>query len=171
MNWICTVARWLNNNSAAVMAIATVVIAWASWASSRLIRLEKEIERANRMPVLTFVEEQTGDHRSVYVKNAGYGPALNIVRKVIEPGEILRTTAQEALTIGALAPAERAYAYIATLPPSASAPVLDDPKFHAVIECDDILDGHYEFTYRDRTHSKPIPIAERRMSPSQAHRV
>jgi hypothetical protein len=123
------------------------------------------------MPVLTFVEEQTGDHRSVYVKNAGYGPALKIVRKVIERGELLCTKPEEVLTIGALAPAEKAYAYIATLPPNASTPVLDDQKFHAVIECDDILDGHYEFTYQDRTHSKPVAIAKRKMPPSKAHRI
>ena len=167
MDWDRAIVCWLNDNSAVVMAIATIVIAWASVVSSRLVRLEKKIER----PILTFVEEQTGDHRSVFVKNAGYGPALNIVREVIEAGELLRTTAHEPLIIGALAPAEKAYAYMATLPPNASVPVLDDPKFHAVIECDDILDGHYKFVYQNRIHSKPTPIPKRKMPPNEAHRI
>ena len=171
MNWGRLIFCWLNENSAALTAIATLVIAWASWVSSRLVRLEKKIERANRMPVLTFVEEKTGDHRSVYVKNAGYGPALNIVRKVVDPGELLCTEPQQCLVIGALAPAEKVYAYIATRPPNDSTPVLDDPKFHAVIECDDILDGHYEFAYQNRTHSKPAPIGKRKIPTSIANRV
>jgi hypothetical protein len=164
------VAHWFNSNSSAVTATATVVIAWASLVSSRLFRLEKRIEQANRMPILTFVEEITGDYRSVYIKNAGYGPALNIVRKVIEPGRFLSTTPQEVLIIGTLGPAEKAFAYIATQGMS-SVSVLDQPEFHALIECDDVVDGHYEFVYRDRTLSKPLAIAKRKMPPSQADRL
>jgi hypothetical protein len=171
MNWVCTVARWLNNNSAAVMAIATVVIAWASWTSSRLVRLQKKIERANRMPVLTLAEEQMHDHRSLHIKNIGYGPALNIVRKVVEPGGLLPATAKEPLPLGSLAPGEKICAFVATLPPNASVPILDDPKFHVVIECDDVLDSHYEFVFQNRTHSAPTPIAKRKMPPTEAHRI
>src|SRR5216684_5194566 len=163
------ITDWLNKNSASVMAIATVVIALASIVSARLFCLQKKIERTNRMPILALVDEQTGDHRSVFVKNAGYGPALNIVRKVIEPGDLLCTKPHEHI-IGALAPKDRAYAYIATLPPNSSTSPIDDPKFHAVIECDDILDGHYEFTYRNRTLSMPLRIAKRKMPPVQADR-
>jgi len=169
MDCVRLVAHWFNSNSAAVTATATVVIAWASWVSSRLFRLEKKIERANRMPVLTFVEEHTRDDSSVYVKNAGYGPALNIVRKVIDQGKLECATSNEALLIGTLGPTEKALAYIS--PSFADAHVLDDPRFHAVIECDDILDGHYEFTYRGRTLSKPLAIAKRKMPPSQAARL
>ena len=56
MQRLCALTSWLNNNSGVVTTLATVVIAYASWISSRIIRLQKRIERANRMPVLTFVE-------------------------------------------------------------------------------------------------------------------
>jgi hypothetical protein len=164
------VTNWLNTNSSLVTAIATVVIAFASIVSARLFALQKKIERTSRMPILALVDEQTGDHRSMYVKNAGYGPALNIIRKVIEPGDLLRSKPQEHI-IGALAPKDRAYAFIATLPPNSSTSPLDDPKFHAVIECDDILDGHYEFTYRNRTLSMPLRVTKRKMPPVQADRL
>ena len=107
------------------------------------------------MPVLTFVEERISakepknDYRSLYIKNAGSGPALNIVRVVIEPGELLCADLRnETLPIEALAPTEKAYAYIATLAGRSSALILDQPNFQAAIECDDILNGHYRFTYR-----------------------
>jgi hypothetical protein len=169
MDWVCAAVARVNSNAGVVTALATVVIAYASWISSRIIRLEKKIERANRMPVLAFVEEHTRGNSSVVVKNAGYGPALNIVCKVIVPGKLLCATPNEALTIGALAPTEQAFAYMGLL--FADAHVLDDPKFHAVIECDDILDGHYESTYRDRTLFGPVRIVKRKMPPSQARRI
>jgi hypothetical protein len=137
-------------------------------------RLEKKIERANRMPILFFVDERTGDHRSLYIKNVGYGPALNIVRKSIEPGDLLASASvDEALIVGSLAPGEKAYAFRATLPPNDNASPLDDPKFRGVIECDDVLDRHWEVVFRNRTHSTPTPLAKRRMprSPSQAQRL
>lgn len=162
---------WLNSNSAAVTAVATLVIAWASWVSSRVVRLEKKIERANRMPVLVFVDEQTSDHRSLYVKNVGYGPALNVVRKLVNPGTQLLGTSAEPLIVGALAPAEKVYAYAATAPCTSSVPVLDDPLFHGVIECNDVLDGHYEFTYQGRTQSGPAALRKRKMSTDQARRI
>jgi hypothetical protein len=171
-----TIVRWLNSNSAAVTAIAaamtavaTVVIAWASWVSSRLVRLEKKIERANRMPILIFADEPTGDERSLYVKNVGYGPALNIVREIIEPGDLLRRTASQGpLALGSLAPSEKVYAFSSARDPVVS--VLDDPEFHAVVECDDILGQSYEVVYRNRTYSTRAPIA-RKMPPSQAQRL
>jgi len=171
MDWICTAVSWLDNNSAAVMAIATVVIAYASVVSSRFVCLEKKIERANRMPILTFADERTDDHRSLYVKNVGYGPALNIVRNIIEPGDLLQTRPQDPLLLGSLAPSERVYAYAATLPPNSSVAIVDDPRFHAVVEYDDVLDGHYEFVYQGRTHSKPERITKRKMPPNQARRA
>ena len=178
MNWTTVIAGWLNNNSGAVAGIATVVtaiatavIAWASWVSSRLVALERKRERASRMPVLFFVDEPTADHRSLYVKNIGYGPALNVVRKVIEPGDLLHTRKDEPLPLGSLAPSEKVYAFSATLAPNASASPLDDPKFHAVIECDDLLDGHWGIVFQNRTHSTPVSIAKRKMPPGQAQRV
>ncbi len=93
---LCVIVRWLNDNSAGVMAVATVVtmiatvfIAWATVVSSRLVGLEGTREQANRMPVLTLEEGEEGreedKYRVVYIKNAGYGPALNITRRVIDP--------------------------------------------------------------------------------------
>jgi hypothetical protein len=162
MNWLCTINTWLSQNSTTVTAIATlvtgfatVVIAWASVVSSRIVRLEEKRECANRMPMLTFVKEQTGDHRSMYVKNAGYGPALNIVRKVINPGSLLRTEAGESLSLGSLGPAERcthiSQRFHQTLALRFSTIRNSTPS----LECDDVLDGHYEFTYKDRVQSKP----------------
>jgi len=171
MDCAFVVVRWLNDNSAAVMAVGTIVIAWASWVSSRLVAFERKRERANRMPMLTFLDEVTHDHRSLYVKNVGYGPALNIVRKIVEPGDLLRTRPQEPLLLESLAPGEKVYAFSATLPPNSSVPILDDPKFNAIIECDDVLGAHYEFVFQDRTHSAPKPLAKRKMPPSRASRV
>lgn len=123
------------------------------------------------MPMLTFLDEQTRDHRSLYVKNVGYGPALNIVRKIIEPGDLLCTRSQEPLLLESLTPGEKVYAFSATLPPNSSVPILDDPKFKAVIECDDVLGAHYEFVFQDRTHSAPKPLAKRKTPPGQTSRV
>jgi hypothetical protein len=181
MDFVYAALRWLKDNSAvltaAVTAVATIVIAWASVLSSRLFRLQKKIEKANRMPVLTFVEEEgAADRREVYIKNAGYGPALNIVRKVINPGALLGIkprlyTEPQEVTIGALAPKEKAYAYICTCPGDYSALILNDALLHVVIECDDIVDGHYEFTYCKRAHSKPVPIFRRKIPPSQTRQI
>jgi hypothetical protein len=179
MDSTCAIVHWLNNNPAAVTgiatavtAIATVVIAWASFVSSRLVRLEKKIERANRMPILTFAEERRDDYRELYVKNIGYGPALNIVRMIIEAGSLLsHTRLRERLPLGSLAPGEKVCAFSATLRPNASVAILDQLEFHAVVECDDVIDGHWEVVFQNRTHSTPTPITKRKMPPSQAHRV
>jgi len=178
MGWLNQIALWLNSNSALVNAVAaavtavfTVVIAWASSVSARLFRLQKEIERANRMPILTFADEPTGDHRDLYVKNVGYGPALNIVRKIVESGDLLQHSAVDGpLVLGALAPGEKVYAFKATLASNSNVSPLDDPKFHGVIECDDVLDAHYEVVYQNRT-STSAPIARRRMPPGEAQRI
>ncbi len=177
--YIGAIVCWLTDNSTIIMAIATVVtaiatavIAWATWVSSRLVRLQEKIERANRMPILTFAEERRDDYRELCVKNIGYGPALNIIRMIIEPGSLLsHARPQEPLPLGSLAPGEKVYAFNATQSPNVSVSVLDDPKFHAVIECDDVLGAHYEFVFQDRTHSTPAPLAKRKMPPSKAHRV
>jgi hypothetical protein len=160
----------------AITAIATVVIGWATWVSSRLFSLQRKIERANRMPILFFSEERTGnaadertrDERSLFVKNVGYGPALNIVRELIHTGEVRATGTQGPLPLGSLAPGERVYAFLLSRDVSV---ILDAPEFHAVIEYDDILGQSYEVIYRNRTHSTPVPIAKRKMPPSQAQRI
>lgn len=116
------------------------------------------------MPILTLTEEieQGGPHynRALYVKNIGYGPALNIVCKLDEP-----------FVLNSLAPGDKTYAFFRTSPSNSGVSILDDPKFKAVLECDDVLDGHYEFTYESRKYSAPSPIPKRKMPPAEAHRI
>jgi hypothetical protein len=168
VDWIFT---WLRNNSSSVSVVATVVsavaaaiIARASVVSARIIRLEKKRQIADRMPILALTEEiEQGNpdyNRALYVKNIGYGPALNIVRKIDEP-----------LVLGSLAPGDKTFAFFRTLPSNSGVSILDDPKFKAILECDDILDGHYEFTYEGRKHSAPRSISKRKMPPAEAHRI
>jgi hypothetical protein len=173
MDWF---VRWLNQYAGAISATATLVIAAASVVSARIIHFEKKREKADRMPILTFADQAAGGgkdgYRELYVKNVGYGPALNIVRKIIQTGDLLSyARTDEPLVLGALAPTERAYALAATLPGHASVSILDDPQFHAVIECDDILDEHYEFVYQKRTHLTPVRLARRKLAAAQAHRI
>jgi hypothetical protein len=169
---------WLNGNSSAVMALATcltmlatVIIAWATFVNSRIVRLQKKIECANRMPILCFADERTADHRSLFVKNIGYGPALNIVRKVSQPGEILGGGPRKPLALGSIAPNERVFALVATQADSSSTPVLDDPNFHAILECDDVLGRSYEFVYASRSLLTPKQIRKRGMTVANADRV
>lgn len=168
MDWLLT---WLRNNSYLVSVVATVVsavaaaiIARASVVSARIIRLEKNRQIADRMPILALTEEieqGTPDYnRALYVKNIGYGPALNIVRKIDEP-----------LVLGSLAPGDKTFAFFRTLPSNSGVPILDAPNFKAILECDDILDRHYEFTYESRKQSAPKSISTRKMPPAKAHRI
>ena len=122
MQRLCALTSWLNNNSGVVTTLATVVIAYAPWISSRIIRLQKRIERANRMPVLTFVERVEAGWRSVFVKNVGYGPAEHRQenRKKIE--RIPGIQPKECLTIGALGSGGDTSAFIATEPGDSSTP-------------------------------------------------
>jgi hypothetical protein len=163
---------WVRNNSSVVSAVATVVsaiaaaiIAVASVVSARIIRLERKRQKADRMPILALTEEiEQGDpsyNRALYVKNVGYGPALNIVRKI----------ADEQLVLGSLAAGDKTFAFFRTLPSNSGVPILDEPTFRVVLECDDILDGHYEFAYENRKHFAPKPLSKRKMPSSEAHRI
>jgi len=123
-----------------------------------------------RRPEIIFVDEKTGNHRSLYAKNVGNGPAINIVRIIINPGDLTKTTPNEPLPIAALAPMEQLYAYCATLPAIDSVSIIDDPKFQAVIEYDDTLGNHFETSYEARkTSIKQIP--ERKFPLYQAVRI
>jgi len=65
-----------------VNAVATGLIAWFTYVSSRILKWEKEKDRRSRQPILVLVDEidaTTRDCRNLYVKNIGYGPALNVV--------------------------------------------------------------------------------------------
>jgi hypothetical protein len=183
MDWLSTLISWLNSNAGVVTTLATVVIAIASLISSRIISLQKSIERANRMPVLTFVErveaarsgsdqsESARGWRSVYVENVGYGPALNIVRKIVTKVErIPGIEPNECLAIGALGSGDETSAFVTTQKGDYSTSLLDLPELWIVVECDDILGRHYEGSYRNRSYStRPIP--KRKMPPDQAARI
>jgi hypothetical protein len=169
MDWLCTLISWLNSNAGVVTTLATVVIAIASLISSRIISLQESIERANRRPVLTFVEQVEADWHSVFVKNIGYGPALNIVRKIVKKVErIPGIEPNECLTIGALGSGDETSAFVTTQKGGSS--LLDVPELWIVVECDDILGAHYEVTYKNRSHSTR-PIRKRNMPPDQAARI
>jgi len=154
--------NWLNHNPALGMII-TVAIAGASAASALVIRKKKR--KTDCKPILIFAEEiEQGTpsyNRALYVKNTGKGLALNIVRKI----------ENEPLVLGSLAPGEKAFAYSRTLPSNSGVPILDNPQFHAALECDDVLGGHYEFTYSNRTQSGANPIRRRKMLPNEANRI
>lgn len=164
MDWL----TWVRDNSsvvsavaAAVIAIAALIIAAATVASLRIMRLEKRRERAERMPILALFEEielhETTYSRALYVRNIGYGPAFNIVRKI---GEM-------ELVVGSLGPGDKTFALYRA---GKDIPILDSPTFMAVFECDDIVDRHFEFTYENRRLSSPKRISKRKMPPSEARR-
>ncbi|MFQ5902304.1 MAG: hypothetical protein ACE5JO_01305 [Candidatus Binatia bacterium] len=146
--------NYLNINSGAVVAaasvvtaIATIVIAVFSCLSLRMLRWEKEKDRRAREPILVLADEITGNNRSLYVKNVGYGPAMDVVRNIVQAGNLVKTTPNEPLLLGSLGPGEKVYAYCATPPSNDSVPIIDDPNFRAVLEYDDILRTHYETSY------------------------
>ena len=95
-----------------------------------------------------IVDEKTGNHRSLYVKNVGTGPAINIVRNITQPGDLLKSTPNEPLPLKPLGPMDQTYAYCATHPPVDSVLITDDPKFEAFLEYDDTLGSHYQTIYR-----------------------
>ena len=152
---------WIRNNSSIICAAATVVIALAMLAIARLIRLEKRRQRADRMPILALTEEVelhgTTYSRALYVKNIGYGPALNIVRKI---GEMQ-------LVVGSLGAGDKTFALFRA---GREIPILDNPTFRVVLECDDILDRHFEFNYENRMLSAPRHISKRKMPSGSANR-
>lgn len=159
------IISFFKSNSEAIIAVAsvitvfaTIVIAWSSWISSRILKWDKEKDRRNRQPVLILVDEITDDHRSLYAENIGYGPAMNIVRAILQTGELTQHTPTESLPLRPLGQGQRAYAYCATLPPNNSVPIIDDPDFSVRFEYDDIFENHYETCFKNREHLiAPIP--------------
>jgi hypothetical protein len=124
-----------------------------------------------RRPEIIFVDEKTEDHRNLYAKNIGTGPAINIVRVIINPGVFTKSTANEPLPLPALAPMEQCYAYCATLPPNDSVSILDDPSFQAVIEYDDTLGNHFETGHETRKTSLARRIPKREFPVDEAARI
>jgi len=169
---------YLNTNSSAVIAVASAVsalaaifIAWFTYVSSRLLRWEKEKDRRSRQPVLIFVDEITVDHRSLYVKNVGYGPAMDVVRNIIKAGELVQTTPNEPLLLGCIGQGEKVDAHSPTQPPIKSVPIIDDPQFEAALEYDDILGNHYEISFQRRHHSTPQLVPKRRIPWDRVARI
>ena len=168
------IISWLNCNSPVITLLTTIVIAYASLVSSRIVRFEKKKERADRMPIVAFMEETSGvgpdSYRVLFVKNIGYGPALNVVRK-ISMRPVSDQAAEPSLTLMPLGPGDRVSAFHATLPGNYVIPILDDPEFLAFIECDDIFGQSYEFIYRERTLFGPTKINRRKMPSARADRI
>src|SRR5262245_56576755 len=132
--------------------------------------LRAEKNRGDRQPEIIFVDEKTGNHRSLYAKNVGTGPAINIVRTIMNPGDLATTTPNETLTLPALGPMDQLYAYCATFPPNDSVSIIDDPNFKALLEYDDTLGNHFETSYERRTYSISS-IPKRNFPVDQAARV
>lgn len=158
--------RLVRDNPSVVSAIATVVsglaaviIAVATVVGAFIIRLEGKRQKADRMPILALREEQPVDSQQnqLHVKNIGYGPALNIVRKI----------AQTQLIVGSLGPGDKIFGLYHL---GRNVGILDDPKFRVVLECDDVLGRHWEFSYEDRNLHGPKRISKRKMPPSEANR-
>ena len=172
------VISYLNNNANAVIAIASVVTAFATivialftYVSSRMLKWEKEKDRRNRQPILVIIEEITGDHKSLYIKNIGYGPAVNIVRNIIQTGKITKhISTNEPLPVQPLGQGDKSYAYCATQAGTCSVPMLDDSEFHVLIEYDDIFNNHYETSFKNRRLST-ARIIQRKIPVDQAAKI
>src|SRR6266849_4963174 len=135
-NYVHLIARWLNDNSSALGVVATIFIAGVSALSALIIRSRKR--KADCKPVLIFIEEiEQGEpsyNRALYVKNTGHGLALNIVRRIDnDPLAILRS--DETLLLSSLSPGDSAFAFYRTFPSNSAVPILDNPQFHATVEC------------------------------------
>jgi hypothetical protein len=138
--WLKDNASWLS----AVVSVATALVLVLRWVIER---------KAKCRPILVFREEIVGEpncNRDLYIENKGYGPARNIVRRInSDPLNIFRS--EETLLVeGTLSPGEKPFARYSTLPNNSAIPILDDLKFHATIEYDDNLGGHYKSVYRDK---------------------
>jgi len=161
LTWVRTNSSVVATLSTLVIAIAALIIAIAALANAYLIRLEKRAQKTARMPVLALTQEieqhETVFSRALYVKNIGYGPALNIVRKI----------AETQLVVGSLGPGDKTFALFRS---NREIPMLDSPAFRAILECDDILDRHWEFTYENRKLSAPRRLSKRKMPTSEANR-
>jgi hypothetical protein len=104
--------------------------------------------------------------RSLYSKNIGYGPAMNIVFVIIQSGGLMKgVRPNEPLPLRTLGPRQKTYAYGATQPPNDSVSIIDDPDLNVLIEYDDILGNHYQTQYMNRKHS--INQIARREYPSE----
>ena len=134
-------------------------------------RLRSDKSEGIRRPEIIFVDEKTGNHRSLYAKNVGTGPAINIVRTIMNPGDLTKTTPNEPLPLPPLGSMEQVYAYCATIPPNDSVSIMDEPKFQAVLEYDDTLGNHFETSHEMRKTSLPRQIPKRKFPVDEAARV
>ena len=167
---------WLNNNSGLVIAIASVITALAtgviagfSIVSARALRWDKEKERRNRMPVLVFVNEENERakglaEQNLFVKNIGYGPAIDVVFDIPQTGEEMQPrdhgTApyKGPVRLGSLGSGDKIQTYISS---QSKVPITENQRLIAVLEYMDILGNCYEIRYEQRQHSKPVQSAKR----------
>lgn len=155
----------------AITALATIIIAYFSYVSSRILKWEKVKDRRNRQPLLILVDEINGDHRNLYAENIGYGPAINIVRTIVKTGKVTaHITSNEPLPIRPLGQMQRTYCYCATLPPINSVPIIDDPDLQVLMEYDDIFGNHYQTNFKNREHLIGL-IAQRTIPMKEVARV
>jgi hypothetical protein len=88
-----TVAAFLQ----AAILLVTAIIVWRYTRETHQLRetaqqqLKHTRDQSETMqrPSLFLFDKTTGDHRSLYAENLGYGPAMNIVRVIIQPGGLM----------------------------------------------------------------------------------
>ena len=153
--------------ASAVTAVATISIALATWLSLKILAWHKIKDRRDRQPILVLIDEITDDQRSLFAKNIGRGPALNIVRTILETGPSLTCTTYESFPLQPLGEGQKIYAFCASGPGMTSSAISDDPALHVRVEYDDILGNHYVTRLKNREHTiKRIP--KRKTPPEEA---
>jgi len=122
-------------------------------------------------PILLFIDEIIDKLRYLYVENTGAGPALNIVRVIIQPANVmLGATPNEPLPLGVLGARQKTYTYASSHTPENPMPLVDDPNLNVLIEYDDIFGNHYQTQYMNRQHTIEQK-AQRQYPPDEAKQI
>jgi len=107
-----------------ILGITGLIVCWYTKETKRLRKIshrqvevsqqqvkvtQEQIETMQR-PFLFLIDEITDDHRSLYAENFGYGPAMNIVRVIIQPGGLMKgVRPNEPLPLRTLGPGQKTY--------------------------------------------------------------
>lgn len=149
-----------------VTAVATAFIAFFSYQSWCILHRQEENDRKKLQPMLIFVNERSEDGtQKLFVKNIGYGPAIDIVFDIPQTGEEMQPYHGAApykgpVLLGSLGPEDK----IQTPATSRSeVPITENLRLMAVLEYVDILGNCYEIRYEQRQHSKPAQLAQRKI--------
>ena len=153
-----------------ILGITGGIVWWYTKETQRLREISQKQLETMLCPFLLFIDEIIDENRNLYVENTGSGPALNIVRVVIQPGVMLTATPNEPLLVRVLGPRQKTYSYATTQLPNNPIPLLDDPDLKILIEYDDIFGNHYQTQYMNRQHSIR-QVAQRAYPPGQAARI